>query len=66
MIMVYKEAKWVTQSRYVYDKVNKKILGVPFLQLIINDNYNFGMVNVNITDQLKGSYQLGKYAQKSK
>jgi len=66
MIMVYKEAKWVTQSRYVYDKVNKKILGVPFLQLIINDNYNFGMVNVNITDQLKGSYQLGKCAQKSK
>ena len=64
--MPRKEIQWTRKKRKVYDKKLKKMVNSYFLRLNINDGYNFGMGNVDITDQTTGLYRFDKWSQNCK
>ena len=64
--MACKEIKWIQKKRKVYDKATSTMVDNEFLRLNINDDYNFGMGNVNIADQIRGSYRFDKWSRKFK
>ena len=58
--------KWREKEKRVYDKDAMVSVMMKFLCAEVNDDYNNGMNNVDITDQLHGTYQFDFWMQKRK
>ena len=56
--MITDTIKWMVKERLVYNVDTKQVELMRFLQLNQIDTYNFGMGNVDIVDQLRGSIVL--------
>ena len=55
---------WVEKTRKTWDRESSTMRLVRFLRLTINDAYNNKMNNVDITDQLRGSYRPDRWMRK--
>jgi len=64
--MACDSVKWIEKSRRVYDKSSKKMVDSKFLRLNINDDYNNGMGDVDIADQLRFCYRFDHWMRKYK
>ena len=53
--------KWVQKKRKVFDKGRNLTEKIRFLRLNITDDYNNGMGQVDIADQLRGTYRFDKW-----
>ena len=54
MTMANDRIKWINKKRKVYNKDLGKQVDIDFLRLNITDDYNYGMGQVDISDQLRG------------
>ena len=54
--MVCDKLKWLEIEKQVYNVETGKVESLRFLCMNVIDNYNKTMVNVDIADQLRGSY----------
>ena len=50
------QVKWISKERKLYDKTQNKKVPAPFYRLNVINNYNYNMNNVDIANQLRGSY----------
>ena len=50
--------EWTKKKRKVYNKDLGKQVDIDFLSLNITDDYNYGMGQVDISDQLRGVYRM--------
>jgi ribosomal protein L37AE/L43A len=57
---------WIEKFREVFDKTTQRMRMGKFLRLAINDDYNNNMNNVDIADQLRGSYRPDRWMRKQK
>lgn len=57
---------WIEKFREVFDKTTQRKRMGKFLRLAINDDYNLNMNNVDIADQLRGSYRPDRWMRKQK
>lgn len=57
---------WIEKFREVFDKSTQRTRVGKFLRLAINDDYNNKMNNVDIADQLRGSYRADRWMRKHK
>ena len=55
--MCNEKIEWIKKSRKVYNKAKKKVESVSYLRLNVNDDYNNGMGDVDISDQLRNQYR---------
>ena len=58
--------KWVQKTRQVYDPDTQMVRDVDFLRLDINDSYNYNMISVDLSDQLRNVYQVDHWMGKCK
>ena len=56
--MCNEKIEWVKKTRRVYNKAKRKVENVGFLRLNVNDEYNNGMGDVDISDQLRNQYRI--------
>ena len=56
--MCNEKIEWIKKKRKVYDKVTKKVKTVDYLRLNVNDDYNNGMGDVDVADQLRNQYRV--------
>ena len=56
--MCNEKIEWVKKARKVFNKATKKVEKIEFLQLNVNNDYNNGMGDVDISDQLQNSYRI--------
>lgn len=57
---------WVEKTRQTWDRESSTMRLGHFLWLTINDDYNSKMNNVDIADQLRGSYRPDRWMRKQK
>ena len=57
---------WIEKTREIWDKVSSSMRVGKFLRLSINYSYNMNMNNVDIADQLRGSYRPDRWMQNMK
>ena len=60
------ELKWVKKTREVYHKGLNRMVKLPFYRLNVVDEYNNNMNNVDVADQVRGSYRCDKWMRKRK
>ena len=60
------EIKWLNKDRKIFDKTQQKMVAALFYQVNVIDCYNHFMGNVDITDQLRGSYRFDHCMRKRK
>lgn len=56
--MSAKIIKWVVKERMVFNVDTQEMEGMKFLCLNVNDDYNNGMGDVDVSDQLRNYYRL--------
>jgi len=66
LLMSCSELKWLEKVKLVFDKKEEKRVQMRFLRCKVNDDYNNGMNGVDMTDQLRGSYQINRWMHKQK
>ena len=64
--MVCTEVKWVSKMRQVYNVDTGMLETMIFLRLNNIDHYNFSMVNVDLSDQLRDQYRMNYWLRKRK
>jgi Transposase IS4 len=64
--MVCESIKWVEKTRPVYDAKERRMVGVKFLRLNVNDDYNQDMGHVDVADQLRGNYRMDHWQRQYK
>ena len=64
--MVCEELKWLEVEKQVYNVDTGKMESLRFLRLNTIDNYNKTMGNVDIADQLRGSYRVDHWIRNRK
>eukprot|EP00536_Pseudo-nitzschia_multiseries_P019227 jgi/Psemu1/59592/gm1.59592_g len=62
--MVTSVIEWVEKEKIIYNVETDKKEKMKFLQLNQLDNYNNGMEDVGIADQLRGVYRLDRWVKK--
>ena len=60
------KVKWIAIEQKLYDKAQNKKVPAPFYHLNIVNEYNYNMNNVDIADQLRGTYRWDKWMRKRK
>lgn len=60
------QVKWLCKERHVCHKEMGKKVKVPFHRLNLIDQYNYTMNNIDIADQLRGTYQFDHWMCKRK
>ena len=60
------QVKWIQKDRQLYDKTQNKKAPPPFYRINIIISYNYNMNNVDIADQLRGSYRWDHWMRKRK
>ena len=66
MTMACEKVEWVLKSRKLWDRELMKMVDKPFYRLNIVDEYNTHMNNVDVADQLRGSYRFDHWMRKQK
>ena len=66
MTMACEKIEWVLKSRKLWDRELMKMVDKPFYRLNIVDEYNTHMNNVDVADQLRGSYRFDHWMRKQK
>ena len=64
--MVCDELKWLEVQKPVYNVETGKVENLQFLCINTIDNYNKTMGNVDIADQLRGSYRVDHWIRNRK
>ena len=64
--MASTEVKWVSKMREVYNLDTGIFETMRFLRLNNIDHYNFSMVNVDLSDQLRDQYRMNYWLRKRK
>jgi hypothetical protein len=64
--MVCEDIKWIEKYRMVYDPDQAKMVGMNFLRLNLNDDYNNDMGHVDVADQLRGNYRMDRWIRQYK
>ena len=64
--MVCEELKWLEVEKQVYNVDTGKVESLCFLRMNTIDNYNKTMGNVDIADQLRGSYRVDHWIRNRK
>ena len=64
--MVSKSTQWVEKANIVYNVDTGKVEALKFLILNQINNYNNGMGNVDVADQLRGVYRLYRWVRNRK
>ena len=64
--MVCEELKWLEVEKQVYNVDTGKVESLRFLRMNTIDNYNKTMGNVDIADQLRGSYRVDHWIRNRK
>ena len=64
--MEYQEVKWVKNKKRFWYKVNNYMINLKFLCLNLIDDYNYGMVHVDLSNQIRNQYQFEKWTRKRK
>ena len=64
--MCCETVQWIPKKRNIFDKVTMTTQEKTFLRLNINDFYNKEMGDVDIADQVRGSYRIDKWMRKYK
>ena len=62
----YEKVEWIEKSRKIWRKDTQQLVDVMFHLLNIIDDYNFNMNNVDVVDQLWGSYRFDHFVRKTK
>jgi hypothetical protein len=57
---------WIEKTRDTWDDASRMMRKGTFLCLGVNDSYNDNMINVDIADQLRGSYCPDRWMRKMK
>jgi hypothetical protein len=58
--------KWIEKKKKVFDKSVNKNVAMSFLRTEVTDNYNNGMNNVDIADQIRNTYRIDRWMRKRK
>ena len=58
LTMCNEKIEWVKKTRKVFNKEKKKVEKINFLRLNVNDDYNNGMGDVDVADQLRNHYRI--------
>ena len=66
MSVVYKEIKWLNIHHKIFYKTKQKIFSSPFYRINVIDDYNRFMGNIDIADQMRGSYSFYHWMRKRK
>ncbi len=57
--------KWIEKRKKVFDRETGTNVSMAFLRPEVTDMYNNGMNNVDIADQLQGTYRLDRWMRKA-
>ena len=57
---------WIEKTRDTWDDASQMMRKGTFLRLGVNDSYNVNMNNVDVADQLRGSYRPDRWMRKMK
>ena len=66
MTMACEKVEWRLKKRKLWDKEQMKMVSKPFYRLNVVDEYNNHMNNVDVADQLRGSYRFDHWMRKRK
>jgi hypothetical protein len=58
--------KWIEKRKKVFERESSTNVSMAFLRPEVTDLYNNGMNNVDIADQLRGTYRLDRWMRKRK
>jgi hypothetical protein len=58
--------KWIEKKKKVFDSHAQRSINMSFLRPEVTDMYNNDMNNVDIADQLRGTYRLDRWMRKRK
>ena len=60
------EVFWVLKTQNVFDKSTKEKVTIEFLRLNFVEDYNYGIVGVDIADQLRLQYRVDRWMRQHK
>ena len=66
MSVACEEITWLKKDHKLFDKMQQKMVAAPFYLVNVIDDYNHFMGNVDITDQMRGSYCFDHWMLKMK
>jgi hypothetical protein len=66
LTMISESIRWMEKERGIFDPTKEEMVGMKFLRLNINDEYNMDMGHVNVADQLRGYYQMDHWQRQYK
>ena len=66
MSNAYESVKWKTMTRKVWHKDLQKMVEMPFFSLNIIDDYNNGINDVDLADQVRNVYHWDLFMRKRK
>ena len=66
IIVACEGIKWIKKDCKLFYETQQKMVAAPFYLVNVIDDYNHFIVNVDIADQLRGSYRFEHRMRKSK